>query len=233
MVKVAIRRFLPKEFYAVEAIKTLRTNLLFSGDEYRVIALTSQSASAGKSSISFQLAASLALTGKRVLLLDTDLRKSVLAHRFAVKEKVDGLSHLLSGMAKPHDVLCETDLPGLYMIFAGARVPNPAEILGGHRFTSLISVLRTMFDYVIVDTAPLGQVIDCAIIAPNVDGTLIVVDVMKNSYKLERRIKRQLEKAGAKVLGVVLNRVNYKDKTGYYGKAYRYGYGYGYGYGEK
>jgi Mrp family chromosome partitioning ATPase len=78
-----------------------------------------------------------------------------------------------------------------------------------------------------VDCAPLGQVIDCAVIAPNLDGVLMVVDVTHNSYKMERRVKAQLEKSGAKILGAVLNRVDLRDKHGYYGKSYSYKYGYG------
>lgn len=212
-----------KEFQTAEAVKTLRTNLLFSSDSVKAVTLTSFSASEGKSSISFQLAASLAQTGRRVLLLDTDLRKSVLASRLHVRSKVEGLTHYLSGMANVGDLLYETDLPGFYIMFAGARIPNSAEALGSTRFKKLIPALKDTFDYIIVDAAPLGQVIDCAVTAPELDGVLIVIDATRNSYKLERRIKTQLEKSGAKILGVVLNRVDFKDKGSYYGKAYGYG----------
>lgn len=229
MEKIEVKRFVSKEFQTAEALKTLRTNLMFSGPEVRAIGLTSFSASEGKSSISFQLAASLAQTGKQVLLLDADLRKSVLQSRLKVRGKIDGLSHYLSGMANVNETLNETDVPGLYIMFAGTRVPNAAELLGGNRFKKLISALKDTFDYVIVDAAPLGQVIDCAVMAPELDGTIIVVDTTYNSYKLERRIQNQLEKSGGKILGVVLNRVDFKDKGGYYGKAYGYG---GYGYSE-
>ena len=105
---------------------------------------------------------------------------------------------------------------------------NAAELLGTRSFKKLISALEETFDYVIVDAPPLGMVIDCAVIAPVVDGVLMVIDTAHNSYKLERRIKAQLEKSGGKILGVVLNRVDTRDKSGYYGRAYGYG-GYGYG----
>ncbi len=233
MEKIAISRFVTKEFQAAEALKTLRTNLMFSGADVKAVALTSFSASEGKSSISFQLAASLAMAGKRVLLMDTDLRKSVMASRMRVRGKVEGLSHFLSGMANANEVINETDVPGMYIMFAGARVPNAAELLGHASFGKLIDALKNTFDYVIVDAAPVGQVIDCAIMAPALDGVLLVIDTTKNSYKLERRIKQQLEKSGAKVLGAILNRVDFTDKGGYYGKAYGYGYGYGYGENER
>lgn len=223
MEKIAVRQFITNEFHTAEAIKTLRTNLMFSGAEVQAVALTSFLASEGKSTISFQLAASLAQAGKRVLLLDVDLRKSVLARRLQVKSKVDGLSHYLSGMASLDELLCETDMPGMYIMFAGVRVPNSAELLGSSNFGKLITGLKKVFDYVIIDAAPLGQVVDCAVIAPSVDGVLMVVDATNNSYKMELRLKSQLERAGAKILGVVLNRVNFRDKGGYYGKAYGYG----------
>lgn len=227
MEKIAVSRYITKEFQSAEALKTLRTNLMFSGVGVKAIALTSFSAAEGKSSISFQLAASLAQAGKRVLLVDADLRKSVLASRLRIRGKVDGLSHFLSGMVNANEVINETDVPGLYMMLAGARVPNAAELLGHASFGKLMTALKDTFDYVIVDAAPVGQVIDCAVMAPTLDGVLMVIDTTHNSYKLARRMKQQLEKSGAKLLGVILNRVDFADKGGYYGKAYGYGYGYG------
>ena len=231
MEKIAVNRFVAKEFQTTEAIKALRTNILFSGADIRSIALTSFTAQEGKSTLSFQIAASLAQTGRKVLLMDGDLRKSVMANRLRVKGKVSGLSHVLSGLCNVKEALCETDVPGLYIMFAGARVPNAAELLGTRSFKTLIAALEDTFDYVIVDAPPLGMVIDCAVIAPVLDGVLMVVNASRNSYKLERRVKAQLEKSGGKILGVVLNRVDLRDKNGYYGRAYGYG-GYGYsGYG--
>lgn len=228
MEMIEVNRFVLKEFAASEALKILRTNLLFSGEDTRVIGLTSFSAAEGKSTVSFQLAATFAQAGKRVLLLDTDLRKSVLQNRLKARGKINGLSHYLSGMANANELIYGTDIPGLFIMFAGVRVPNAAELLGNNRFKKLIPALKETFDYVIVDTAPLGQVVDCAVIAPELDGVLMVVDVNHNSYKLERRIQSQLEKSGGRILGVVLNRVDVKDRNGYYGKAYSYGGGYSY-----
>lgn len=231
MEKIEVSRFITKEFQSAEAMKVLRTNLMFCGEDVHAIALTSFSASEGKSTVSFQLAASLAQTGKRVLLLDTDLRKSVLQSRLRVRGKVNGLSHYLSGMMAVNDLITSTDVPGLFILFAGTRVPNAAELLGSNRFKKLIPALKEVFDYVIVDAAPLGQVVDCAVMAPELDGVLLVVDTTHNSYKLERRIQSQLQKSGGRILGVVLNRVDVNDKSGYYGKAYGYG-NYG-GYGQE
>jgi len=220
MEKISVQHLIAKDFRSTESIKTLRTNLMFSGENIQAVALTSFTAAEGKSTLSFQLAASLAQTGKRVLLMDADLRKSVLASRLQIKHKVEGLSHYLSGMANANDLLHETDLPGLYVMFAGVCVPNSAELLGGPSFEKLIKALKEVFDYVIVDSVPLGRVVDCAVIAPVLDGVLMVIDVNNNSYKQERRIKAQLERSGAKILGVVLNRVDFWDKSGYYGRIY-------------
>ena len=222
MEKLAIQQFIVRDFHAAEAMKTLRTNLQFSGESVSVVALTSVSASEGKTTVSFQLAASLAQAGKRVLLLDADMRKSVLAERLQVREQVEGLSQALTGQRPLEALICETDHPGMSILFAGTRVPNTVELLGSNSFKRLIQTLRDSFDYVIVDAAPLGQVIDCAVMAPEMDGVLMVIDATRNSYKLERRVKAQLEKSGGKVLGVVLNRVDFKGRSGYYGK---YGYG--------
>ena len=163
MGKIMVNRYIPKDFHAAEAIKALRTNLMFCGDDVKAIGLTSFSAGEGKSMISFQLAASFAQTGKRVLLLDVDLRKSVLANRLRVPGAVQGLTHYLSGMANVSELLCQTDVPGLYIMFAGTRIPNAAEALGNKNFKRLIPALKENFDYIIVDAPPIGQVIDCAV----------------------------------------------------------------------
>lgn len=217
---INVSRMIPKDFRASEAMKTLRTNLVFSGPSVRAIGLTSYGAAEGKSTISFQLAVSFAQTGKRVLLVDADLRRSVLANRLQVKSKPEGLSHYLTGQANVSELLCQTDMPGFYIMFAGTRVPNSTELLGSENFAKLIPALKEAFDYVIIDTAPLGQVIDCAVMAPYLDGVAMVIDSTNNSYKLERKIKHQIEKSGGKVLGAILNQVDFSLQRGYYGHYY-------------
>lgn len=221
MEKIAVKKLVARSFQTAEAMKVLRTNLQFSAEDVSVVALTSVNASEGKSTVAFQLAASLAETGKRVLLMDADLRKNTLASRLRIIGNV-GLSHCLTGLVTVDEAILETDMHGLFLLMAGAKVPNSAELLGGRNFRRLIEGFRNVFDYVIVDTAPLGQVIDCAVIAAQMDGVVMVVDTTANSYKLERRVKEQLEKAGGKVLGVVLNRVDYSARKGYYGNGYGY-----------
>lgn len=215
-----VSSFIPKEIRINESLKTLRTNLMFSGPSVRVFGFTSFGPGEGKTTLSLQTAIAFAQTGKRVLLVDADLRKSVLAGQLRVRAKIEGLSHYLSGLSNVSELLRETDVPGLYIMFAGARVPNSTELLGSENFARLIPALKEVFDYVVVDTAPVGQVIDCALMAPHMDGVVMVIDATRNSYKLERRVKNQLEKSGGKILGVVLNQVDLSHERGYYGRYY-------------
>lgn len=222
---VYVKELLNTESQVAEAIKVLRSNLFFLGEDIRVIALTSCVASVGKSETVLRLAAAIAENDKRVLLLDTDMRRSVFHGDLSCGDPAVGLSQYLSQKAKLKEIIYKTDVPNLFLTFAGAKVRTPSELLGGERFSQLIEILRQEFDYIIVDTPPLGQVIDCAIMAPKLDGVVTVIDVTKNSYRMERRIKLQLEKAGGKLLGAVLNRVDFKDRTSFYGRNRKYGCG--------
>ena len=216
METIAVKKMIARSFQAAEAMKVLRTNLQFSGEDVSVVALTSVNEGEGKSTIAVQLAASIAESGKKVLLMDADLRKNTLARSLGIAGTAIGLSHCLTGLLEIDDVLLETDVPGLFMLLAGTKVPNSAELLGGKNFKKMLQSLRNIFDYVIVDVAPLGQVIDCAVIASQMDGVVMVIDTTDNSYKQELRVKAQLEKAGGKVLGVILNRVEAIEQKTYY-----------------
>lgn len=202
----------------------LRTNLEFSGSDKRTIVLTSSTPNEGKSTVSLGLAMSLAEGGKRVLLVDADLRKSVLMGRHKVTESVKGLSHYLSGQAQLSDVICGTQEDNMFVIFAGIIPPNPSELLGSERFAELIRRTKNDYDYVIVDAPPLGSVIDAAVIAKACDASVLVVAASTVSYKFIRTVKSQLEKTECPILGVVLNKVNMKQNR-YYGKYYGNYYG--------
>ena len=208
-----------------EAYKALRTNIQFCGADKKVIAFTSCTPNEGKSNVTFHLAASLAESGKSVLLIDADLRKSVLMGRVQVEEEVKGLTHYLSKQAKLQDVICATNLPKFHIIFSGVVPPNPAELLGGKNFRSLLNALRKVYDYVIVDTPPLGSVIDSAIVAEICDGSIMVIESGVISYRFAQEVKSQLEKSNCPLLGVVLNKVDMqKQAYGKYGKYGQYKY---------
>lgn len=212
-----------------ESYKTLRTNIQFCGDDLKVLAFTSCTPNEGKSSVSINLAYAFAEAGKRVILIDADLRKSVLVGRYKVGEVENGLTHFLSGQVEMDEAICHTQSNNLDIMFAGALSPNPAELLNHSRFSSMLATLREQYDYVLVDTPPLGSVIDSAIIARNVDGAILVLEANAIGYKFAQSVKDQLEKSNCRILGVVLNKVP-MDKKGYYGKYYGKYYG---NYGNK
>lgn len=212
------------DYFRDEAYKSLRTNLQFCGTDKKVIALTSCTPNEGKSNVSFYLSISLAESGKNVLLIDCDLRKSVMLGRVAMEQEIKGVTHYLSRQAKLSEVICTTDVPKFHMIFSGPVPPNPAELLGGKQFRELIRITRDVYDYIIIDTPPLGSVIDSAVIAENCDGMLMVIESEAISYRFAQEVKQQLEKTSAPLLGVVLNKVDY-HKQGYYGKKYGKYYG--------
>ena len=219
MQNVMIRATEKLDFRVKEAYKTLRTNLEFSGTDVKVIALTSCTENEGKTSISFQLAVSLAEAGKKTILVDADLRKSVMHGRYKATRDRYGLSHYLSGQAKLDEAVCATNIPDFHIIFAGQVPPNPSELLGSERFKTLVQRFRTEYDYVIVDTPPLGSVIDSAIVARECDGVILVVESSAISYKFARTVKEQLERAECRILGCVLNKVELKNNS-YYSKYY-------------
>lgn len=209
--------------FADEAYKSLRTNLQFCGEDKKVVAITSCTPNEGKSSVSLNLAISLAEAGKKVLLIDADLRKSVLIGRLEVSEEVKGLSHYLSKQEKLANVICVTDIPRFHMICAGAVPPNPAELLGGRYFKELIRTVREVYDYIIVDTPPLGSVIDGAIIAEECDGAILVIESGVISYRFAQEVKNQLNKSNCPILGAVLNKVDIRRRNHnkYYNKYYK------------
>lgn len=211
-----------------EAFKILRSNIEFCGDEMKVIALTSCTPNEGKSSVSMNLAISLAEAGKKVLYLDLDLRKSVLVGKLKVQGTIKGMTHFLSGQSALTDTLCQTNIPNLQLAVAGPVPPNPAELLTSKHFKAMISAVRKAYDYVIIDTPPLGSVIDSAVIANECDGVAIVVEADNVSYKFVQNVMAQLGKTECKILGVILNKVE-MSKNSYYGKYYGKYYGEYYG----
>lgn len=221
------------DYESSEAYKTLRTNLQFCGNDKKTIVFTSCTPDEGKSTVVLNLAESLAEAEKKVLLLDADLRKSVMTGRFQIEGENAGLTHFLSGMCELEDAVCQTDQKNLDVIFAGPYPPNPSELLGGSRFHELLKAAREKYDYVLIDSAPLGSVIDSAVIAKECDGSVIVVESGVISYRFVQEIKMQLEKSGCPVLGVILNKTDLKEQkyyNRYYGKKYGKYYGkYGYG----
>ncbi len=215
-------------FRSREAYNTLRTNIEFSAADVQAICITSCLQNEGKSSVSFELARAYAMSDKKTLLIDGDLRKSVLHARHHEGKVKYGLSNLLIGKAKAEEVICKTNIDNLYMVFAGPVPPNPSELLDHPRFASFIEECRKTYDMIIVDTPPLGAVIDTAIISKYCDGAVMVIESGAISYRMAKRVKEQLTVTGCKILGCILNKVNLTG-SGRYGKYYGRYYGKYYG----
>lgn len=199
-----------------EELKLLRTNILFCGADKRVILLTSAFSGEGKSTVALNLCRSLAELGKRVVLIDADMRKSVLKEKVAratIPEK--GLSHFLSGQCAFSDIVCKTKLEEFFIVFAGAVPPNPSELLSSVNMINLIKYCREKYDYVIIDSPPIGVVVDSAVVAPLCDGTLILVEAGEVKYRLAQEVVEKMRTTGTPILGVILNKVDY-HKGGYY-----------------
>lgn len=233
MRKIELTSVEQNNYFMREAFNTLRTNILFSGKDIKTIVITSCMAHEGKSTISFETCRSLAESGKKVLLVDADLRKSVLASRITKERGITGLSQLLSGQIATEQTIYNTQIEGLDIIFAGPYPPNPTELVGSPAFKELIDSQRDCYDYIIVDAPPLGLVIDAAVMATVCDGAVMVINTGNIKYRMAQGVKEQLEKSGTRILGVVLNQVDRKHGTAsrdtYYGSKYEASY---YGYHE-
>lgn len=219
--------FKPHElpYQITEQIKYIRANIQFCGDEKKVILFTSTTASEGKSSLTLELAMSMAELGKRVLLVDADLRRSTLKSKVANREAVRlGLSHYLSGLANLDESLCVTDEPVMYMLLAGPVPPNPAELLAGRHLDALLDWGRKQFDYILVDTAPLGTVSDAALLARKCDGAVVVIEAAKIPYRAVQGVVQQLRDANCPVLGAVLSKVENASSRNYKYTKYAYQY---------
>ena len=238
MKQLKITKFPALDYAGSEAFNTLSTNLSFAGENIKKIMITSCHASEGKSYLSINLARALAQRGKRVALVDADLRRSMINSTYGVRFEHDksggsGLSHFLAGMVGMDEVVYQTDITNMLMVPVGREVPNPLALLSGRHFEELLDTLAKMVDYVIVDAPPVGVVIDAAEIAKVCDGTMIAVHYNDVRRQELLDVKQQIEQSGCPILGTVLNQVDYDNYLGrkYYYKSYykysrykKYGY---------
>ena len=207
-----------------EYYNSIRTNIQFSGRNLKVIALTSAQSGEGKSTTSVNLAISFARAGFRTLLIDADTRNSVMSGTFKSNERYQGLTSFLSGNAELSDVICDTSIDNLMIIPAGQVPPNPTSLIQNDNFKSMIETVRGLYDYVIIDTPPLGLVIDAAILAHHSDASLLVVKAGADKRRTVTKLKEQLEQSGSVFLGVILNKYDiHLDKYGSYGSYGGYG----------
>lgn len=219
-------RFPELNYAGAEALNTLCTNLSFSGEDVRCIMMTSCQSSEGKSFISMNMMRTFAGLGKRVVLVDADLRRSMIASRYGAKMYSNndglGLTHYLAGMCGMEDVIYSTNIPGAYMVPVGREVSNSLALLTTNRLPALLDALADTFDFVLVDAPPVGVIIDAAEIAKYCDGTLLVVSYNKVRRRDVLEARRQIERAGCHVLGAVLNNVTFDSYSSkkYYNRSY-------------
>ena len=207
-----------------EYYNAIRTNIQFSGAQMKVISISSVEAGEGKSTTSVNLAISFASVGLRTLFIDADTRNSVLSGTFKSNAPYKGLSNFLSGNADLNETICQTNISGLDVIASGPVPPNPTSLLQNDNFRHLMDVARSRYDYVIIDTPPIGLVIDAAIIAHQADASILVTAAGKIKRRFVAKAVEQLEQSSSQFLGVVLNKVDMTvDKYGSYGLYGSYG----------
>ncbi len=209
---------------AEEYYNALCINIQLSGDKLKVISVTSVNPGEGKTTTSVNIARSFARAGYKTLLIDGDTRNSVISGVFKSREKITGLTEFLSGTADLSRGLCDTNIENLFVIQSGSVSPNPTALLQSKNFNDMIETLRKYFDYIIVDTAPIGIVIDAAIITQKCDASILVTATGEVNKRDVQKAKQQLEQTGKLFLGVVLNKLDISvDKYGVYGSYGNYG----------
>ena len=184
-----------------EYYNKIRTNIQFSGPNIKVIVITSVQENEGKSLVSLNLAISFAKLEKRVLLLDADIRNSVMAARIKFNRKIEGFTSYLSGQTRIEDNIYETELENLHIIPSGKYSPNPTNLLQNNRVDLALEVFREFYDIII----------DAALLAQKADASILVVESGRIPKKLVRKAKRDLEQTNTKFLGIILNKVNEKE----------------------
>jgi capsular exopolysaccharide synthesis family protein len=200
-----------------EQYRTIRTNIQYSSvdKEIKTLMVTSSGPAEGKSTTVANLAVVFAQLGKKVLLVDADLRKPTVHRTFGVNN-LFGFTTVLTKQATLGSTVLETDEKDLYILTSGPVPPNPAELISSKSMEQFIEEAKELFDYVIFDTPPLLAVADPQIIANKVDGSIFVVSSGKTEIEPAKKAKELLVNAQSKMLGVVLNNKEMKNNDYYY-----------------
>lgn len=213
-------------FAIVESYKSARTNIMFSlsGDDDKVFAVTSYSKGEGKSTVSSNLAISFAKMEKRVLLLDCDLRRPNLHNIFKLENKT-GLSNVIGKMGSFEETVHRDVLPNLDILTSGTIPPNPSELIGSNRFTQLVQRAKADYDYIIIDTPPIGVVADALLLKDLVAGYTVVVRERSTTHGDIQNLLEGIKMADCKLLGFIkvgCVRTKKRGKRGYYYYYYQY-----------
>ena len=217
-----------------EAYRSLRTNLQFSGidNPLKTILVTSASPSDGKTSVVANLATVMAQNSKEVVVVDSDLRRPRIHKIFSLSNRIGLSDYFIRPSDQMAGVMKSSKVKGLSVITSGSLPPNPSELLNTTKMVEVIKKLGTHFDIVILDTPPLLAVTDALVLAPRVDGVILVIDPVKTKRGALRHAIEQLQQVKANLLGVVLNNVRINRSQYYYNRNYYYGKSYGVSDGE-
>lgn len=207
---------------AAEAFRTLRTNIQFSSldEDVRTIVVTSTQPNEGKSTVVSNLAVTMAQSGKKVLLIDCDLRKPTIHKKLGVSNQ-EGLTSILSKEKTMEEVIKAANINNFYVLTSGPIPPNPAELLGSKKMKSFIEELHSYFDTILFDAPPVLAVTDAQILSTFCNGVVFVAGYGQAEKDAMVRGKESIEKVGGKILGVVINKVPQNSRSYYY---YNYDY---------
>ncbi len=226
MKKATIGKPISLDFMGDESINAICSNVLFAGRNIQKILVTSVNSAEGKSFMAQQMLWNFAKRGKRTVLIDADLRRSslVMDLEFRTDAPIKGLAHLLAGYSTLDDVLYETESPSAVILPMGRFVKSPVSLLALPQFGDILDALTETFDIVLIDSPPLGVVIDAADIASNCDGTVIVAEYDKTRRRDLLSVRNLIEQTGCPILGCVINKLKmesfgakrYYNYSGYY-----------------
>lgn len=200
-----------------EKFRGIRTNIMFStaNDDVKTLVVTSEQPTVGKSLVSANIAIAYAQSGYKTLLIDGDMRKPT-QHYFFDVLNVDGLSNLIINKSHIKKAIHETEVPNLNMISSGPIPPNPSELIGSTQFQMLLEDLNEVYDFIVIDTPPVNTVTDAQLFSEIAGYSVLVINVEKNDRNNVLKSKELIEKTGAKVLGVILNRTEQDNNSSYY-----------------
>lgn len=225
MKEIEVRNIPELPYYVTEALNQLRISLGFAGENVKSIMITSSIPDEGKSFVTMQLWKMIAEVGNNVVLIDGDLRNSVMREDYGLKMngELNGIVHALAGKCRFDDAMYSTNIQNAYLMPVEIHVGNPVNLLEGRRFRELLDICRKEFDYVLVDSPPLGVVADALNIGPKTDGCLLVVRSAFTPRKQVENSINLLQRSGIPILGTVLNRADTSRKGAYYyNKYYNY-----------
>ncbi|MGC9932357.1 CpsD/CapB family tyrosine-protein kinase [Priestia aryabhattai] len=202
-----------------EQFRTIRTSIQFSNvdTDLRSVVVTSPNPAEGKSTITANLAIVFAQQGKRVLLIDSDLRKPTAHYTFQLENNI-GLTNILTRQVTLEKAVKKASQENLWILTSGPIPPNPSELLGSRSMKDLLEQIKNEYDFVIFDSPPVLAVTDAQVLSNLTDGVVLVMSSRNTQIDSAKKAKELLESVGAKILGVVLNNKKEKDHLYYYGE---------------